>query len=119
MVEINSNAAGLQSRLQAQLQSNSGKRATQSAADLTPRPSDLIKEKLGERTREQAEVRQQAQSRRNDRADTLSTSRELAVAEEKVNQLNANNREAPVGRLSQQSGSQRNVPLGQIVDIRV
>ncbi|WP_417449487.1 hypothetical protein [Kordiimonas sp.] len=123
MVEINSNSTGLQSQLQAQLQANAGKKAqVRPSADLTPRPSDLIKDKLNQQAREQSDTSRQApaqQSRGSGRTGELSSSRELQVASEKVSQLNANTREAPVGRLSQQGGVQRDVRLGQIIDIRV
>ena len=119
MVEINSGSSGLQSQLQAQLQSNTGKKAAPSRVDLTPRATDVIREQLKGQPGVRSESDRQAPTQRSSRSNDLSSSRELQVASEKVASLNANNREAPVGRLSAQPGVQRDVPLGQIVDIRV
>lgn len=119
MVEINSGNSGLGAQLQAQLQAGRGKPAARSGVDLTPRATDVIREQLKGQPGIRSDADRQAPAQRSSRTSDLSSSRELQVAGEKVAQLNANNREAPVGRLSAQTGVQRDVPLGQIVDIRV
>jgi hypothetical protein len=119
MVEINSGNSGLGAQLQAQLQAGSGKRAVRSVVDLTPRATDVIRDQLKGQQGIRSEADRQAPPQRSSRSTELSSSRELQVASEKVASLNANNREAPVGRLSVQAGIQRDIPLGQIVDIRV
>ena len=119
MVEINSGNSGLQAQLQAQLQAGTGRKAARSGVDLTPRSTDVIRDQLKGQQGVRSEADRQAPAQKSSRLSELSTSRELQVAGEKVAQLNANNREAPVGRLSVQAGVQRDIPLGQIVDIRV
>ncbi len=119
MVDINPNAAGLQSQLQAQLQNGRGTRAAANKVDLTPRPTDVIEERIRARQSEgnrQAPVQQSEKSNRN--AD-LSSAQELQAAQSRVGDLGTGQREAPIGRLSAQASSQRDVPLGQIIDIRV
>lgn len=116
MVDINPNASGLQAQLQAQLQGGRGSRAAQNSVDLTPRPGDIIDERIKQR---QSESDRQAPVQKSNRSSDLSDSRELRAAEERVTELSANRREAPVGRLSTQDADRRNQPLGQIIDIRV
>jgi len=119
MVEINSNASGLRSQLQAQLQSDTARRTGRVGDDQAQRPQDIVTRRVDERIGERSEANRQAPTQRSSRSNDLSSSGELVAAEERVNQLNANNREAPIGRTSQQASSGRNIPLGQIVDIRV
>lgn len=117
MVDINSNASGLRSQLQAQLQSGRGTGASRNGLDLTPRPQDVIEERIKAR---QSESDRQAPAQKSGRSNELSSSRELEAAQSRVSELESNNRrEAPVGRLSAQETSRRDVPLGQIIDIRV
>ncbi|TNE64660.1 MAG: hypothetical protein EP335_06785 [Alphaproteobacteria bacterium] len=110
MVDINTNASALQTRLQAQLQSKPGR----SSANLTPRPQDLINDRAEERSSSSKRL----PALQSGNANTLSSQSELEEASARVADFGANRREAPIGRLSTQA-SQRNVPLGQIVDIRV
>ena len=119
MVEINSNASGLRSQLQAHLQSDTARRTERARDEKAQRPQDVVSKRVDERIGDRSEANRQAPTQRSGRSNDLSSSRELVAAEERVNQLNANNREAPIGRTSQQASSGRNIPLGQIVDIRV
>lgn len=115
MVDINTNASGLQSRLQAQLQGSRGSRPSTSGLDITPRPQDIIEDRIKAR---QSESDRQAPAQKSGRTNDLSSSRELEAAQGRVNEL-GNRREAPIGRLSAQATAQRDVPLGQIIDIKV
>ena len=119
MVEINSHASALQAQLQAQLQANS-RRAVKTGTE-SQRPADVVSNRINEREAEsrRSEADRKAPVQKSSRGNELSSSRELVAAEERVVALNANNREAPVGRISTQANSGRNVPLGQIIDIRV
>lgn len=114
MVDVNPNASSLQAQLQAQLQGSSN-RAPKSGVNLTPTPQDIISERVDAR---QSEANRQAPLQRSERSNDLSTSEDLTDAQNRVTEFDANRREAPVGRLSAQSG-QRDVPLGQVIDIRV
>ncbi len=114
MVDVNPNASSLQAQLQAQLQ-GSGNRASKSGLNLTPTPQDIIKDRVDAR---QSEANRQAPPQRSERSSNLSSYQDLADAQDKVSEFDANRREAPVGRLSAQS-DQRDVPLGQVIDIRV
>lgn len=119
MVDINPNASGLQAQLQAQLQNGRGARSAQNKLDLTPRPTDVIEERIRAR---QSEGNRQAltqQSERSGNTSNLSSSRELAAAQNRVSEFGSGQREAPVGRLSARDTVARDVPLGQIIDIRV
>ncbi|NVJ98389.1 MAG: hypothetical protein HWE25_09565 [Alphaproteobacteria bacterium] len=117
MVDINPNASGLQAQLQAQLQGGRNARASKNGLDLTPRPQDIIEERIKAR---QSESDRQAPTQESGRSNDLSSSRELEAAQSRVSELSNNNRrEAPIGRLSTQETARRDVPLGQIIDIRV
>lgn len=119
MVDVNPNASALQAQLQAQLQaSKSGIRVGGNRTDLTPRPSDVIEERIKARGDERNDNRQLPVKQSN-RSNDLSTPQELESAEKRINQVAANNREAPTGRTSARQNELRNQPLGQIVDIRV
>lgn len=120
MVDINPNATGLQSQLQAQLQNGRGARAAANKLDLTPRPTDVIEERIRARQSEGNRQAPAQQSEKSNRNANLSSAQELEAAQSRVGDLSTSGqREAPVGRLSAQAGSQRDVPLGQIIDIRV
>ncbi|WP_286829108.1 MULTISPECIES: hypothetical protein [Kordiimonas] len=119
MVDINPNASGLQSQLQAQLQNGRGARAAANKLDLTPRPTDVIEERIKARQSEGNRQAPAQQSEKSNRNADLSSSQELEAAQSRVGELGAGQREAPIGRLSTQANSQRDVPLGQIIDIRV
>ncbi len=118
MTEINTGTSGLGSKLQAQLQPARGEKAEGKGLNLTPSADDIIEIR---RRRQAAELKDngfQTPASRKARV-ALSSSTEIEEAGERVSQLKTSNREAPVGRLSEQTGVHRNVPLGQIVDIRV
>jgi hypothetical protein len=116
MVDVNPSASGLQAQLQAQLQSGRNARAAKNGLDLTPNPQTIINERIEAR---QSESDRQAPAQRSARSNDLSSSRDLEEAQTRVSEFDPNRREAPVGRLSLQSGAQRDVPLGQVIDIRV
>lgn len=105
--------------MQAQLQSDTARRSIRANPEQGRDPADVVARRVDERIGERSEANRQAPAQRSSRSNDLSSSRELVAAEERVNQLNANNREAPIGRTSQLASSGRNAPLGQIVDIRV
>ncbi|MFC4346436.1 hypothetical protein ACFO5Q_01080 [Kordiimonas lipolytica] len=119
MVDINPNASGLQSQLQAQLQSGRGQRAAVNKLDLTPRPTDVIEERIRARQSEGNRQAPAQQSEKSNRSGNLSSAQELEAAQSRVSDIGTGQREAPIGRLSEQLSSQRDVPLGQIIDIRV
>lgn len=119
MVDINTNASGLQSQLQAQLQNGRGTRAATNRLDLTPRPTDVIEERIKARQSEGNRQAPTQQSEKSGRGANLSSTQELEAAQSRVSDIGTSQREAPIGRLSTQGASQRDVPLGQIIDIRV
>jgi len=118
MVDVNPNASSLQARLQAQLQSTKTAGPRDKGVDLTPRPSDIIDERIKARGEEGGNNRR-LPVKLSDRSNQLSSAKELAQAKARVNQVAANSREAPVGRTSTRENELRNQPLGQIIDIRV
>jgi len=119
MVDINPNASPLQAQLQAQLQARrAGARPSGNGLDLTPRPQDVIEERIKARSDERQQERQLPVKQSN-RSNSLSSPRELDKAQARVRQEAANTREAPTGRTSTRQNELRNQPLGQIIDIRV
>jgi len=119
MVDINPNASPLQAQLQAQLQaSRAGVRPSGKDLGATPRPQDVIEERIKTRSDERQQDRQLPVKQSN-RSNNLSSPQELDKAQARVRQEAANNREAPTGRTSTRQNELRSQPLGQIIDIRV
>ena len=107
-MKVNPGALTLQAQLQAQLQAatNSVDRPNRSAGSLA----------AGGAAGDDLQGRKSAPSK----GPLVSTERELAKASENAKQFaEALQREAPVGRLSEQAAQQRNIPLGQVIDILV
>ncbi|MCJ9428106.1 hypothetical protein [Kordiimonas marina] len=109
MVDINPNASGLQTQLQAQLQARAGKGPAKPVARV---------QSPFEKGSETGTGRQLIKSA-NPRTGGLSTDAEIEAATERATSFGAGQREAPIGRISTQAANGRNVPLGQIIDIRV
>jgi len=122
MVDINPDASGLRAQLQAQLQTNKASTtiAAKAPTQITPRPQDVVEERQKARGDDQNNGRRIPLPTKG-RGDDLSSPKELADAEDRVNQFTGNTslREAPTGRTSAPQNELRNQPLGQIVDIRV
>lgn len=122
MVDINPDASGLRAQLQAQLQANKAgiNVAAKPSAPITPRPQDTIDERQKARGDEQNNGRRIPLPNKG-RGNDLSSPKELADAEDRVNQFTGNTglREAPTGRTSVRQNELRTQPLGQVVDIRV
>ncbi len=123
MTNINPNANPLQSQIQAQLQA--GRQSNRNDAtrlnDAVRQPNPAIEEQdeAFEAPSVAADRRNRLLARNARSNNDVSSTDELEEAQERVAAFNNNLREAPVGRLSTQQASTRDVPLGQIVDIRV
>ena len=118
MVDVNPNASSLQAQLQAQLQANKAGIRARGGANLTPRPQEMIEERLKARS-DDRDASRQLPVKRSDTNNQLSSPQELDQAKARVSQVAGNNREAPNGRTSIRENELRNQPLGQIIDIRV
>lgn len=122
MVDVNPNASALRAQLQAQLQAGkSGVRArpVPSNVDQSQQtPKDVIDDRIKAR-QDDSGTNRQLPVKRSSRNDDLSSQQELDAAQERVNEVAGNSREAPIGRTSTLQNELRNQPLGQIVDIRV
>ena len=123
MVDVNPNASALQAQLQAQLQGGkSAVRTRPAPADTAqtqqPTPKDVVEDRIKARQDEGGDNRQ-LPVKRSTRSIDFSSRQELDAAEERVNKVAGNLREAPIGRTSTLQNELRNQPLGQIVDIRV
>ncbi|UTW55624.1 hypothetical protein [Kordiimonas sp. SCSIO 12610] len=123
MTGINPNTNPLQSQIQAQLQA--GRQSNRSdAARLTNtvrRPETPVDEQDDALDTQSvaADRRNRLLARNTRQTDDVSSADELEEAQDRVAAFNSNLREAPIGRLSSQESDTRDVPLGQIVDIRV
>jgi transcription elongation GreA/GreB family factor len=123
MTNINPNANPLQSQIQAQLQagrqSNRNDTARLSNTVRQPNPAIEEQDEAFDAPSVAADRRNRLLARNARSNNDISSTDELEEAEERIAVFNNNLREAPVGRLSTQQSNTRDVPLGQVVDIRV
>ena len=132
---IDQNSSTLQAQLQAQLRATqddgSGARRTlNQRADASEAGRDTSRDRLSFRGQDDASGRSGVSQRALEagvsrRRPDISSDQDIAAAQNRVQSLEAGDataapqtREAPVGRLSA-GNDRRDVPLGQIVDLRV
>jgi hypothetical protein len=124
MAGINPNGNPLQSQIQAQLQAGrqTNRIDTARLANNIRRPDAPVdaQDEANNTQNVASERRNRLIARNNREINNVSSNDELEEAQERVAAFrNKNLREAPIGRLSEQSEDTRDTPLGQIVDIRV
>lgn len=119
MVDINTSTSALQAQLQASQQGRVTGRAPAGASQNSNAntPQNVISQRVDARQDLPAPDRR-APVRQSSSSNELSTSAEIEDASRRVADLTVQ-REAPSGRLSNAPASERDQPLGQIVNILV
>ncbi len=120
MTNINPNANSLLTQIQAQLQAGRNSPRPTPGQGGTQRPFALPDDEDNANTESvAADRRNRLIARTGPQVDDLSSTDELEDAQARIASFGTGQREAPIGRLSTQANDGRDIPLGQIVDIRV
>jgi len=116
MVDVNTGT----SALQAQLQASKAKSAVsaRSAPSGANKSSDFPGKRIAART-DIPSADRRLPVKINSSASKLSTTQEIDDASFRVAEFTGSSREAPLGRISNESSLTRNQPLGQIINILV
>lgn len=121
MVDINTSTSALQAQLQASQQQQVRPNARPiggASANSNASPQDVVSRRV-EARQDIPTPDRRAPAKQTSSSNQLSSSQEIEDAGQRVATLTGNTREAPVGRLSNNSGVERDQPLGQIVNILV
>lgn len=120
MVDVNPGTSALQAQLQAsKAQSKISPRGLSSGNNRTSvNPQDVIGKRIAARTDIPSPDRR-VPVKIESSSSKLSSADEIEDASNRVAQFTGSNREAPLGRPSNESLNGRNQPLGQIVNILV
>lgn len=120
MVDVNPGRSALQAQLQAS--KAKGKISPRPASPTNNKPSfnpqDVIGKRIAARTDIPTPDRRVA-VKTNSGAGQLSSTDEIDEASVRIANFTGSSREAPTGRLSNESLTQRHQPLGQIINILV
>lgn len=119
MVDVNPGTSALQAQLQAsKAKGKITPRALSATGDSAPAsPQDVIGKRIAARTDIPSPDRRVPAKTGNN--STLSTAAEIDDAGFRIAEFTGSNREAPLGRISNESPLARNQPLGQIINILV
>ncbi len=120
MVDVNPGTSALQAQLQ----------ASKAKAKISQRPFSVAnnsssaspQEAIGKRIAARTDIPspdRRVPVKTNSNASTLSSAAEIDDASFRVAQFTGSNREAPLGRISNESSITRDQPLGQIINILV